>query len=597
MQNLLHVVKTTWGAARGLVLYTLGGAALTLLVSLLELTIAPVILGQVERSVPLPALLGTIGFFTLALLILSSLRTYLKSTESIWKQHLLQHLLLSIYEKECTTSYPNMLSSGFLAVIKESYYYIQDDDGTYMEMLKEFGKLLTAVAGFLLYLLVLSGLKPLLMAVVIGTTAVSFLVSRRVQNWDEAHRQERRKYRTRMLFVTNTVLANKLPKDIRIFGMQSWLSELHDKTLALYQGFCNRREAHYLLGKLADLALSIARNGIAYWYLITLTLEKGLPASQFLLYFGAVSGFTAWITDILNGVIELRQQSRKVTEARELLDWPEPFRFAGGRSIPQGESYELRLEDVSYRYPEAEKDTISHMDLTIRPGEKLAIVGLNGAGKTTLVKLLCGLLDPTDGRVLLNGVDIKDFNRREYYSLFTAVFQKFAWQETDIASNVAQALTNIDRERVADCVKKAGMEELMGKLPKGIDTHLGKFFHDDGVELSGGEMQRLMLARALYKDAPMLILDEPTAALDPIAESETYEQFSQIAKEKTTLYISHRLASTRFCDKIALISDGKVVEEGSHQELMDREQMYYDMFMVQSQYYQNQEDESDEENQ
>ena len=270
---------------------------------------------------------------------------------------------------------------------------------------------------------------------------------------------------------------------------------------------------------------------------------------------------------------------------REFLEYPEPFRFEGGTAIPKADAYELKLEHVSFRYPGTKEDTIHDLDLTVRPGEKLAIVGLNGAGKTTLVKLLCGLFDPTEGRVLLNGVDVRDFNRREYYGLFSAVFQEFSILDVTVAENIAQTTENIDTKKLWDCIEKAGLTETIQKLPNGLDTHVGREVYLDGVLFSGGQTQRLMLARALYKDAPVLVLDEPTAALDPIAENDIYQKYNEMTAGKTSLFISHRLASTRFCDRILYLKDGRVAEEGTHEELLKRGGGYADLFEVQSQYY------------
>ena len=204
------------------------------------------------------------------------------------------------------------------------------------------------------------------------------------------------------------------------------------------------------------------------------------------------------------------------------------------------------------------------MNLTIRPGEKLAIVGLNGAGKTTLVKLICGFLDPTEGRVLLNGQDIRQYNRRDYYELLSAVFQDFSILECSVAENVSQNPVDIDREKVKRCLEQAGIWEKIESLPKGMDTPIGKSVYEDGVELSGGQTQRLVLARALYKEPQILVLDEPTAALDPLAENDIYQRYESMTKGKTSLFISHRLASTQFCDRILFLANGKIAEEGTH---------------------------------
>ena len=337
---------------------------------------------------------------------------------------------------------------------------------------------------------------------------------------------------------------------------------------------------------MTDVILVIARNAISYGYLIALTVREGLPASQFLLYFSAFTGFTALITAFLSECSTLHKECLELSVVQEYLHYPEPFRFSGGKPIPKADGYELRLENLSFTYPGTQKPILKHLNLTIHPGEKLAVVGLNGAGKTTLVSLLCGFYDPDEGRVLLNGTDIREFNRREYYGLFSAVFQNCSDLDITVAQWVAQAVDGIDLGKVKDCIQKAGLTQQIEAFPCGYDTHLGKKVYKDGVQLSGGQLQRLMLARALYKNGPILTLDEPTAALDPIAEHDIYQKYSEMTAGKTSVFISHRLASTRFCDRILFLQDGIIAEEGTHQQLLELGGEYAKLFQVQARYYQ-----------
>ena len=370
--------------------------------------------------------------------------------------------------------------------------------------------------------------------------------------------------------------------------MASWLEAVYQSGFSLYKGFIAKREKNYILADLADLALTFLRNGLAYFYLINLVLNHNLPASSFLLYFTAIGGFTMWISGILLEFTTLHQQSLDLSRIREVLDYPEEFSFRDGESLIPSEhgKYELELRNVSFSYAGADSNTLENINLKVSFGEKLAIVGVNGAGKTTLVKLLCGFLDPTEGEVLLNGVDIKKYNRQHYYQLFSAVFQDFSILASSIATNIAQSVEDVDANRVYECAEKADIFEKINSFAEGFDSKLNKEVYEDAIDLSGGQMQRLMLARALYKNSPILVLDEPTAALDPIAESEIYQKYNDLTDGRTAIYISHRLASTDFCDRIILLDGNVIAETGTHDELVALGKTYANMFEIQGKYYQ-----------
>lgn len=556
--------------------------------SVAELLIAPAILNKIELSASLGNVVFTIAAFALVLMLLSGLRSYV-DTNALFGRIAVrsQGIYLSISRKYAETSYPNLLNTDFLALGEKASAACSANSEASEAIWTTLTDLMTSCIGFVVYLALLTNLNLWLAALVAATTAVSYFASKRINEWGYLHRSEELELTKKIEYADKTATSREFAKDIRMFGLRGWLEDLWGSTMRLYSAFCAKRERKYIWANIIDIVLTFLRNGIAYAFLIGITVKNGLPASQFLLYFAALSGFAQWVVEILDKLSVMHKQSLDISTIREFLDWDEPFDLNGGERIAfePNKQYEIRLDDVSFRYPKADKDTLSHINLTVHPGEKLAIVGLNGAGKTTLVKLVCGFLDPTEGRILLNGEDIRKFNRNDYYALFSAVFQEFSVLDVTVKENVAQCVDGIDETRVWQCIDKAGLTEKIQSLPKGIETHLGRRVFKDGVEFSGGQTQRLMLARALYKNAPILVLDEPTAALDPIAENDIYQKYNEMTHGRTSFFISHRLASTRFCDRIIFVDGGKIAEEGTHDELLKNGGGYAYMFEVQSKYY------------
>jgi ATP-binding cassette subfamily B protein len=556
--------------------------------SVAELLIAPAILNKIELSASLGSVVFTIAAFALVLMLLSGLRSYV-DTNALFGRIAVrsQGIYLSISRKYAETSYPNLLNTDFLALGKKASAACSANSEASEAIWTTLTDLMTSCIGFIVYLALLTNLNLWLAALVAATTAVSYFASKRINEWGYLHRSEELELTKKIEYANKTATSREFAKDIRMFGLRGWLEDLWGSTMRLYSAFCAKRERKYIWANIIDIVLTFLRNGIAYAFLIGITVKNGLPASQFLLYFAALSGFAQWVVEILDKLSVMHKQSLDISTIREFLDWDEPFDLNGGERIAfePNKQYEIRLDDVSFRYPKADKDTLSHINLTVHPGEKLAIVGLNGAGKTTLVKLVCGFLDPTEGRILLNGEDIRKFNRNDYYALFSAVFQEFSVLDVTVKENVAQCVDGIDETRVWQCIDKAGLTEKIQSLPKGIETHLGRRVFKDGVEFSGGQTQRLMLARALYKNAPILVLDEPTAALDPIAENDIYQKYNDMTHGRTSFFISHRLASTRFCDRIIFVDSGKIAEEGTHDELLKNGGGYAYLFEVQSKYY------------
>ena len=487
--------------------------------------------------------------------------------------------------KAMTTSYPNTTDPHAVNLRNLAHEATAGSSRATEQVWRSGAELLTNLICFCIYLALLSNLHWLMIVLVLATSLICFFLNNRIYAWVNSHRHEEAKSWTEQQYIRAKCESPAMAKDIHVFGLKNWLIGIFDRAIDKDRQYIRKREKHFLKARFSDLVFSLLRNSAAYAYLVWLTLENGLSAAEFLLYFSAVTGFATWITGILGKVTDLRRCCFEISNVREYIDLGEPFRFGSGEPIPPSDSYELRLENVTFSYPGSDKPVISDMNLTLRAGEKLALVGLNGAGKTTLVRLLCGFYDPDRGRVLLNGRDIRDFDRREYYRLFSAVFQDYSLLDVTVGENVSQQTHGADTQRINAALDSAGLTEAVNDLPDGIHTHMGRNVFPDGVLFSGGQTQRLMLARALYKNGPILILDEPTAALDPIAENSIYMKYRDMTRDKTSLFISHRLASTRFCDRIIFLSDGIIAEEGTHDELMSKNGQYAKLFEVQSQYY------------
>lgn len=586
--NILFMIKHAWRVRKIVLLLCVLPAIVMVGLNLLELYIAPVILQKVESAVPVPELLGVILLLTAGLIGLHALSAYLEMPAMMSRVYVRLGIGELVNEKVAKMSFPLLEDAEVTKKLAKANDALLGNSSSSEAIWQTLTDVQKNVLGFLIYLFILTRLPILLTVVVLLTSLLGYVINRHYAKWGYQNRQEASEYGRELRYIHEKLEEKSFAKDIRIFGAMDWLEEMYQKSMRLYEDFFKRREAKHLKADIADVLLTFVRNGVAYLYLISQTIAGELSAAEFLLYFSAVSGFTVWVKGILDTLIKLHKQSLELSTLREFLDYPEVFLFEEGEKLEvlHDREYKLSLVNVSFRYPGAEEDTISHMNLTLEPGEKVAIVGTNGAGKTTLIKLLCGFYDPTEGEVLLNGENIKKYNRHDYYRLFTAVFQQYSTLNVSLAENVATSVNAVDRQKVKECVEKAGLSEVVAALPDGDQTPIGREVLMEGTELSGGQMQRLMLARALYKNAPVIVLDEPTAALDSLAEADLYQRYHELTSGRTSVYISHRLASTRFCDRVLYMEDGQILEEGTHETLLLQKGKYANMFEIQSRYYQ-----------
>ncbi len=387
-------------------------------------------------------------------------------------------------------------------------------------------------------------------------------------------------------YMENVTTDFSYAKDIRLFGMQKYLAkkqiDVYDEELRHWI----KSRQYWVYNTIFAHGISLLRQLIIIGWLVYSVVFNGLSIGNFTLYTASAAAFSNAINEILQALSALRERSAHTDDYRSFMDIPSADDKAQTIPIPPADKYTFEFKNVSFKYRGQEKYALKNVNLTLHAGEKLAVVGLNGAGKSTFIKLLLRLYDVTEGCILMNGTDIRKFDRKEYYELFAPAFQDVMVFAFPVAENVSMKEPfNTDKAEAEKMLRLAGLGDKLDKLEKGVDTELLKVLYDDGVDLSGGEKQKLALARALYKKSKIIVLDEPTAALDALAEFRLYQSFNELVGDRTAVYISHRLSSTRFCDRVAMFKDGEMVEIGTHDSLMEADGAYADMFRVQAQYY------------
>lgn len=492
------------------------------------------------------------------------------------------------------TDYENTERQGY----KEIFGYAVRDasygDCAMEFVQKDLQETLTHLLGIGVYASLLMALNPVILAVTAAASLLTYFTTRWQPAYYEKNKQKWEKEERRRRYLTGLSGDFHAAKDIKLYGLENWIEKMMRDYQAYLLAWNKKCSLRGLWASVLAGVMTLLQNGTVYLVLIGLLLGGGLTAGEFVFYFGIAGSAAEFMQGIIGDVAKLSTRADKIAYYRDFFSYPCRLNHGPGSSLPAA-PVKIELRDVWYQYDGAEDYTLKGITLTLEPGESLALVGLNGAGKTTLVKLICGLYTPSRGEILVGGRNIREYNIEEYYSMISAVFQTVH----SIAFTVFEFVASFDtkrpgaREEAEAAMRKAGIWEKVAGLSNGMDTHLQRGIYDDGVDLSGGEMQKLVLARAIYKDGAILILDEPTAALDPIAENRLYLEYRFLTKGKTSVYISHRFASTRFCDRIVLLEDGVIRESGSHEELMERKERYAEMFGMQSRYYAEEEEERD----
>ncbi len=585
--NYIFTFKPLWQQKRRIALCFLAATVLFVAVPVVGMMITSMMIGSLEQGISMQrfvcrALLAFAGYG-----VLSMAKSYLDArNDGQYIEARTALFLMDWIKKDLTVSMEQCEDAQIQKLKKKSENCIWANEWGIEGFMRHNLDLLKSLLGLFVYTLIVGIMNWKILAMLVGMSAVSAAAAYGVTRYYEKIKDPLAEQEVTMGYINREVDDVQSGKDIRIFGLGKWIVGKYDQAIKKCRRLYFQRDIREYGSNMLDTALDAVRDLVCYLYLI-LQLSQGMRISEFVFYLGLVAGFSNWIGMISKRVVSVKQESDNISELRNYLLLEEEA--PSGGKLAETDRIEVVFDHVSYRYHGAEEETLHDVSFRLASGEKLALVGLNGAGKTTIVKLMSGLYLPTSGTVYVNGISTRALDRSAYFAKQAAIFQEPFQTSYNIAENIALEET-YDRAKLWKVLAQAGLDEKVKSLDRQLDTHLGKDIAQDGIMLSGGEMQKLLLARALYREAQLILLDEPTAALDALAETEIYQKYQTLMQGKSVLFISHRLASTRFCDRILLLAEGRIQEQGTHEELMQEQGAYYQLFQVQSKYYDKAED-------
>lgn len=588
MKNLIHFIKLAWSVSPAYLVLLVVHAFCETAKNLLNVVLPMYLIDELVGAKDIKQLCLFGGLIVVnnvgMTLVSNTLQLFIRVKEE--QTHDGMNKLMS--EKIMNLEY-SYLENPYYLDLKERAVFTVQNQNVISNLIIAMSELLSRGATLVGLVTILISLGPVLLIVLLIGIGLMILAYAGVSKYQTEAMQETIPINRRFGYYFNLAFDKEVQKDIRLYQMEPMVTE---RVVEFSNDTCDLFEKMQIrfgkaMGQMAAIGEGIAAFSYGYVGLRTLgtTLGPQLSIGALTMYVSAAINFSSMVTLFGQSVVALMQFLNWLDPYMEFMSLAEETKSTG-KMLFEGDVETLEFRNVTFIYPKAEKAVLQNVSFSIRKGEKISIVGLNGAGKSTLVKLICRMYQADSGEILINGRNIYDYEYMSYMKTISAVFQDYRLFNFSIAENISCQEKDSNVEEVNRLVHEVGLEEKVKELPLGIESRFGKEYDEDGIEMSGGQAQKIAIARALYKKASMVILDEPASALDPIAEAEIYEKFNSLVEDKTAIYISHRMSSSVFCDKILIIDEGTVADFDTHEHLMQKtESLYYKLFMSQAENY------------
>lgn len=580
--NIIYMIKNWMKWDKGSLLYFFVRVPALVFQPVITAYIPKAMIDCIEKGVTAERLILIVALLSLILTFTIWMDPFMKELIRGGARIVRMRYAVMAFRKNLSTDYINIESFDGRALYKraENFYNARFSSGA--DFIEECNSFLVCIIGVIASSVLIYKINVFMILLILLTCAGEFIILKFLNKKQKTTLDESAGLASKLEYFYKLSKNSNASKDIKLYGFQDYFIYTTAKITADIEKIISKYTNQSASVSFIRAVLNLIRQIIAYVYLIYLVTDGRLTVSEFVFYFGIITGFSNWIVNLVFSYSKIERCANDCAVFRAYIESENESKNKPDVDFSEIESVEFK--NVSFTYPSAEKSTINNMSFKVCKGENIAIVGENGAGKTTAIKLLCGLYYPADGDILINGRSSREFSSESYFNLFSAVFQDYFFMPMTIAENIC-AERDYDKEKLYSAFEQAGISDRINTLPDKENSLMDKSVYKNAVDFSGGEKQKLLLAKAIYKNAPVLILDEPTAALDPIAENELYLKYNELTENKISFFISHRLSSTRFCDRILFIKDGRITESGTHEELMALKGDYCRMYQIQSYYY------------